>query len=56
MRETYANGHLSNLAHVASKHNLANIFTKEKDDSTMLRDLMTQRKYTLPDTHWILTQ
>ena len=56
IRETYTNGDLSNVAHVASKHNLANIFTKEKADSTMLRDLMTQRKCTHPVTQWILPQ
>ena len=50
IREIYTNGDLSNVAHVASKHNLANIFTKEKGGSTILHDLMTQGKCTHPDT------
>ena len=32
IRESYTNGDLSNVAHVSSRHNIANVFTKSKAD------------------------
>ncbi len=40
IREAYSNGDLTNVAHVASKYNLADTFTKSNADTTMLRQLM----------------
>ena len=56
IRETYSNGDLSNVAHVASAHNLANVFTKFKADSTMLNGLMASGNLTHPISQWILPQ
>ena len=46
-RKTYSNGDLSIVARLASKH---------KADSSMLRDLVTQKKGTHPVTQWILSR
>ena len=40
IRENYTNGNLPNVAHVASAHNIANVFMKSKADYAMLKCLM----------------
>ncbi len=56
IREAYTNGDLTNLAHVASKFNLANVSTKANADTTMLRELMRTGKLTHPINQWIIPQ
>lgn len=38
--ETYTNGDLANVAHVASAYNIANVFTKLKADTALLLGVM----------------
>lgn len=56
IRETYTTGDLSNFAHVSSRHNLANVFTKAKADNTMLLNLMSSGNILHPVSQWILPQ
>ena len=55
IRENYTTGHLSNVAHVLSKFNLANVFTKERADETFLTMLMSNGKLSHLVSQWILT-
>ena len=52
--ESYNTGELSNVAYVASKFNLANVFTKDKADPSMLRDLMNSGYLSHPINQWII--
>ncbi len=56
IREAYTNGDLTNVAHVSSKFNLANVFTKANADTTMLRELMKNGKIVHPIDKWIVPQ
>ena len=59
IRETYTNGDLSNVsnvAHVSSNYNIANVFTKNNADDSMLQDLMSSGKLKHPISQWILPQ
>ena len=53
IRETYRNGELSNVAHVASEYNLADCFTK-RTKSNLLRHLMETGKLDHPINQWII--
>ncbi len=54
IRESYTASEITNVAHVSSKHNLANVFTKEQAERTMLRDLMATVKLEPPISQWII--
>ena len=54
IRETYTNGDLSNVAHVGSSHNIADIFTKSKADKILLSTLMEAGRLKHPISQWIL--
>lgn len=56
IRESYTNGDLTNLAHVNSEYNLSDVFTKAKEDSSMLSSLMESGKLTHPINQWIIPQ
>ncbi len=56
IRETYSSGELANVAHVASKHNIANVFTKTKADDSMLLCLMRTGRIEHPISQWIIPQ
>ncbi len=40
IRKSYINGAISNVAHVCSKYNLANVYAKKIADRSMLQALM----------------
>lgn len=52
IRESYTNGDLTNIAHVASENNLADIFTKTKADPSMLLKLMETGYIDHPVSQW----
>lgn len=56
IREMYTKGELSNVAHVSSAYNIANVFTKAKADKTMLHQLMETGKLSHPINQWIVPQ
>ena len=56
IRETYTNRELSNVAHVSSNNNIANVFTQNNADDSMLQDLMSSGKLKHPISQWILPQ
>ena len=56
IREAYTNGDLTNVLHVVSTYNLANVFTKTKADTKMLHNLMAKGQISHPINQWILPQ
>ena len=54
IQESLRNGDLSDVRHVSSRHNIANVFTKSKTQQTMLRSAMTTGKHIHPISQWIL--
>lgn len=55
IRESYASGELTNVAHILSRHNIANPFTKNNADMTQLYDLMETGYLRHPINQWIIT-
>lgn len=56
IRENHTLVYLSNVAHVSSKHNLANIFTKGKADDSRLSSVMLSGHLSHPVSQWILSE
>ncbi len=56
IRENYSIGDLTNVAHVASRYNLANAFTEASADRTILRNVMKTGRLDHPVNQCILPQ
>ena len=54
IRQSYSSGELTNVAHVLSKYNIANPFTKERANMTEIYELMKTGTIDHPVNQWIL--
>jgi len=54
IRESYASGEIRNVAHILSKHNIANPFTKENAHMEQLHNLMKTGYLDHPINQWIV--